>query len=430
MKDKWTNDIKDRMKSFELPEPEGLWDRIENKLDEETVVPVRKTPVRILSRRILDAVAIAAAILAFIYLGGSFDTKLPDLSTPLVGGVIDKAETDIKPEQTESSPEPRYAKISNLPPARLATAFSAKKRIGVSEAAQNAEKQSEIKPDETAPNIVAEDTAKTVISEPAAHTPTDRNPGDYSRRYATSELGGLNKKKRSSKGIQLNLYANGGNNLSNSTRPNFRGGNTSYAYDGNSGSGVELGSGMILGKSKQEASASYISEENHHLPVRIGISAAYPLTERISIEAGVNYTNLTTDRKNGNVSNYNASKQELHYIGIPVNVKFRAYSWRALDFYASAGVMGEKCIDGHIREHIIVNDKETQTNTENIHIKQLQWSVNAGAGIQCNLTNHIGLYAEPGVSYFFNDGSSVRTIYKDKPWNFNLNLGLRLNLGR
>lgn len=40
------------------------------------------------------------------------------------------------------------------------------------------------------------------------------------------------------------------------------------------------------------------------------------------------------------------------------------------------------------------------------------------------------MYVEPGISYYFDDGSPISTIYKEKPVNFNLNLGLRFTFGR
>ena len=54
--------------------------------------------------------------------------------------------------------------------------------------------------------------------------------------------------------------------------------------------------------------------------------------------------------------------------------------------------------------------------------------MNAAAGVQYNFSNLLGLYVEPGVSYYFDNGSSVSNIYKDKPFNFNLNLGLRFTI--
>lgn len=49
--------------------------------------------------------------------------------------------------------------------------------------------------------------------------------------------------------------------------------------------------------------------------------------------------------------------------------------------------------------------------------------------MQFNLSSVVGLYVEPGVSYYFDNGSSVSNIYKEKPLNFNLEFGLRFSLG-
>ena len=37
-------------------------------------------------------------------------------------------------------------------------------------------------------------------------------------------------------------------------------------------------------------------------------------------------------------------------------------------------------------------------------------------------------YAEPGVVYYFDDGSNVNTIRKEHPFNFNIQLGVRFTL--
>lgn len=49
--------------------------------------------------------------------------------------------------------------------------------------------------------------------------------------------------------------------------------------------------------------------------------------------------------------------------------------------------------------------------------------------MQLDITRHIGVYIEPGISYYFDNNSDVRNIYKDRPLNFNLNIGLRFTFG-
>lgn len=166
----------------------------------------------------------------------------------------------------------------------------------------------------------------------------------------------------------------------------------------------------------------------HHLPLRTGISFTYKLNDRFGIESGLTYTNLSSDIFQGSDSHYLKGKQTLHYIGIPLNLKINLFSWKNVDLYASAGAMGEKCVAGNLKEKFVVNNETTKREKTPIEEKPFQWSVNAAAGLQFNFSSLVGLYVEPGVSYYFDDGSSLKTIYKEKPLNFNLNLGIRLSL--
>lgn len=51
------------------------------------------------------------------------------------------------------------------------------------------------------------------------------------------------------------------------------------------------------------------------------------------------------------------------------------------------------------------------------------------AGGEIRIVKGLSVYAEPGLSYYFDNGSSIRNIYKDKPLNFSLNLGMRWTVG-
>jgi invasion protein IalB len=41
----------------------------------------------------------------------------------------------------------------------------------------------------------------------------------------------------------------------------------------------------------------------------------------------------------------------------------------------------------------------------------------------------LGLYVEPGIRYYMDNGSAVRNYFKDKPTNVTLQMGLQLNIG-
>ena len=93
-------------------------------------------------------------------------------------------------------------------------------------------------------------------------------------------------------------------------------------------------------------------------------------------------------------------------------------NWNFLDkklftLYVSGGGMIEKCVYGKLG-----TEKET--------VKPLQFSVSGAVGAQFNATKRVGIYVEPGVAYFFDDGSDVQTIRKENPFNFNIQAGIRL----
>lgn len=167
----------------------------------------------------------------------------------------------------------------------------------------------------------------------------------------------------------------------------------------------------------------------HRLPVHAGASIAYRINDRVSVETGIAYSYLSADIHEGSDSYYFAGEQSLHYVGIPVGVRVRAMSWKNFDIYVGAEFEADKCVSGTIKKAYVINGQTRDDGRESISIRPLQWSVNAGAGVQYNFSSMVGIYAEPGLSYYFDNGSNIETIYSEKPLNFNLNIGLRVSFG-
>lgn len=172
------------------------------------------------------------------------------------------------------------------------------------------------------------------------------------------------------------------------------------------------------------------TEYKHRQPVRVGLNVAYRLTDRLSVESGVSYTRLSSDMKDGTKNNYSSSSQKLDYIGVPLNVKYRAFGYRRLSVYASAGLLTEKCVSGKTTHEYVISGEKKKHEAEDVAAKPWQLSVNAALGVQFDVLRNVGVYVEPGVSYYFDDRSPLSTIYKEKPLNFNLNLGVRYTIGK
>lgn len=166
----------------------------------------------------------------------------------------------------------------------------------------------------------------------------------------------------------------------------------------------------------------------HEQPIRIGLNLRYNLNERFSLKGGITYSKLVSHLSSGSDKYRYETDQTLHFIGIPVGINYHFLQSKYLEVYVSGGGMVEKCISGSSITNYIFNNQVTFGEKENVKVNPLQWSINTSAGIQYNITSQIGLYTEPGFNYYLKNGSQVHTIYREKPLNFNLEIGLRFSI--
>ena len=157
--------------------------------------------------------------------------------------------------------------------------------------------------------------------------------------------------------------------------------------------------------------AKQVVDIKHHQPISFGLSVRKGLAKGFSLETGLTYTLLSSDAKLAGEEQQ--IEQKLHYIGIPLRANWNFLDKKLVTLYVSGGGMVEKCVYGKLG-----SEKET--------VKPLQFSVSGGVGAQINATKRLGIYVEPGVAYYFNDGSDIQTIRKENPFNFNIQAGVRL----
>ena len=120
----------------------------------------------------------------------------------------------------------------------------------------------------------------------------------------------------------------------------------------------------------------------------------------------------------------------MHYVGLPVSVSYSIWHNNAVNIYATAGGEAEKLVNGKAKTTHDANGIETYSTTENIKSSKLLFSTNAAAGIEYKTGKSFSLYAGPGISYHFKNGSEIKNIYTENPLNFNLNIGIRININK
>lgn len=171
-----------------------------------------------------------------------------------------------------------------------------------------------------------------------------------------------------------------------------------------------------------------VMSADHHAPLTVGMTARYSFNNRLSAETGVTYTLLTSDITSAYEGNIvRNGRQTLHYVGIPLKANYSLWNYRKFGLYLSAGALLEWMVDGKYTESPTGDNDRYE---ENFDSSPAQLSLNAAVGMQFNFTRRFGIYAEPGASYYFDDCSSLTTIYKEHPWNFTLRMGLRINLNQ
>lgn len=176
------------------------------------------------------------------------------------------------------------------------------------------------------------------------------------------------------------------------------------------------------------------SQSTYGVPVSFGIGAKYRLSDKLAFGTGINYSLLSRSftgqynevdgmglvTKSISTDIYN----EIHYIGIPLNLYYDVLRSGNIDFYVYGGGSVEKGLG---------NNYHIKCEPESFWYKErvpgLQWSVAAGLGLEFNLYRHLSLYLDPSVRYYFdcNQPTSVRT---SRPYMFNFDIGFRFDLGK
>ena len=418
MKRNWKEDIHDRLGNFETDAPDGLWEAIHQRMAQTEPAQAEKRQTPFVLQPALRRTACAAAACLALVAGYQY---FADGGKETANGV------KVAQSGVADIPTNRYVAKNAVAPA--ATVYA----------------QTQNSPAVLQPNGRVEQTADAIaqpmqndesaqISTPQhinTSTPQPHNPSTPQHlNPSTSLLAYTPVERHSSRhdGVAarwtLSTSATtgmGASSVTNSTATYVEAvGPDDVIWADN----PQLGIGIFnQGKSVK-------TEYKHRLPVRVGLNVAYRLTDRLSVESGVSYTRLSPDMKDGTKNNYSSSSQKLDYIGVPLNVKYRAFGYRRLSVYASAGLLTEKCVSGKTTHEYVISGEKKKHEAEDVAAKPWQLSVNAALGAQFDVLRNVGVYVEPGVSYYFDDRSPLSTIYKEKPLNFNLNLGVRYTIGK
>lgn len=165
----------------------------------------------------------------------------------------------------------------------------------------------------------------------------------------------------------------------------------------------------------------YEEKTRHHRPISMGLSAQFGLAKRLALTTGVVYSNLRSDyiyEMGGTTLERN---QVLHYVGVPVEVVYTVWSKYGLSAYATAGAQADFCVKATLKSEGV---------KKSIDKDRVQFSTLVGVGVQYNFIPSVGVYVEPTLKYYFDNGSDVENAFKDRPTNIGFQFGLRYNIDK
>ncbi len=155
------------------------------------------------------------------------------------------------------------------------------------------------------------------------------------------------------------------------------------------------------------------------VPLSAGVQVAVPLTERLLVASGLRYTYLVSQYDMlVNKEKFEGAYNQLHYLGIPLELSYRFVQTHGFGLYASVGGAAEKCI----AQRYVYG-----SNTLREKVGGLQWSAQAGLGAEYWFAQRAGIYFDPSLVYYF-DNSQPLSIRTQQPLQARFEVGLRFKL--
>jgi cytoskeletal protein RodZ len=414
----WTEQLRQRLNDAEVPAPENLWDSISQQLDTQGQqqntqgqqqdaedAHVAKKPRRV--ALLPWAVAASVVLIAGVAMWWQLRSNTPDIAmhepTPHPITLTDNKAVNTKASAVNTkasaanshiSTTSTHAMLAYKDNALVPTASNKEEVMALTMAEQEVQSEpiAEVSTTTSTPTATAtqktQRTTQTQAAHTAYHLPRAQHQASNTRwQVGVGTAGNMNRYKSSGP-----IYVNSLSAV-----------NTEYADN------------EMFRVSPYEQDTKDVT--HHDMPISIGLTASYSVTPRIALASGLVYTLATSSFQHG--ASMPKETQTLHYVGIPLNLSYTVWGNSWLRTYIMAGAQADMNVKATLK---------ADGHKSNIDNDRAQFSVTGGAGVQLNVAQQLGIYVEPGVRYYFDNGSAVQTIFKEHPTNFSLQVGLRWNI--
>lgn len=456
MNNDWTDRLRDRMADYEMPVGDELWANIEQSLAQDEVFANKNDHSNhgVARSIVMRRFSIAASIAALLA-GGAYVYFHPwnEVAENEVAAIFDKGpKTFIDKRQTAVPKDSQAAISDNSQKSISANGQNAMSKDGLQTLSGGGQNRNNILAQSNSVELESSESALSLdldtqssarsVNEKSEAVPSSRSSrkvnslitseGDVmssaqnGRRTVLAqssmdeELGRKDKHHRG--GLKLQLYGENGfiGKTSGGNSPVLMSSMPSsdpVYYDKN----IKIANFFDERYMAMIPTSDLYEETKHHQPISVGMQVGFHLLPKLKLSTGLVYTKVSSDFISGVYDTRTVSTQDLHYIGIPLNLSYFVWEYKGLHTYVTAG--GEGAVN-------IKNHTETDGEVKESKRDKMQWSTNASVGIQYDFIPQLGVYVEPGMKYYFDNGSQIENIFKDKKLNFNIQFGLRFNVGK
>lgn len=430
MKDElWMKKIKERLDDYSEPLPDFGWERLEKDLaasdapkpEIRKIIPFRRWAVAVAAASI-----VAVSSISLWLLQSKIGDEVKNANVPALAVVPDYLPQQTLPSERTDAAEP-LRRINKKPSSRPASRRSLvaqnidiadAKEVKINEPVYEEKQPEAVVSDQTNVDQTLNVDQTMNVEKPAEEQVIERRrPSGKDKLHLPVERKSSSRSKGWSMGMSVanagNILGSGGDHANPVYSSGFNLGRLDLSSTAHGLLAIPDSKEIVFkdGLPYLQSREKKIASIDHKQPLSFGISVRKNLPKGFSVETGLTYTYLSSDV----IYEGSSEKvgQKLHYLGIPLRANWSFVDTKSFTMYLSGGGTVEKCVYAKV-------------GSESESVNPIQLSVMGAVGAQYNISRRVGLYVEPGVSYFFDDGSSIQTIRKDNPFNFTLQAGLRL----
>ncbi|MBR5108270.1 MAG: hypothetical protein IK098_09535 [Bacteroidales bacterium] len=423
MDNEWKNSLRERFSDYASPEPEGLWEGIEQGMAGK---PRRKMlPVWIVS-----GLAAAAAVALVVFLHPEKTLETPDLQKQATLAESVQADAAVVDTAATSSPA-ATGDLEAVSAGSKSVPFAVASRqtlLAEAEPVASVPVTEETVPDAVNDRPTRLDRESVVKQEiPVTEKKEVEEMPDqvgHDEQDPSQRIIPVKNRKR----FSIGAYGNGGQASKEQTQGYGMNRTGEYLGTRATGKNVKNDMGGLMRTLASNRASSF--EAHHAAPLRVGVTAAWELTPHLNLVSGLNWTYLNSEFEETASPIRTVVGQDLGYLGVPLRLEAGFKVWKGLWLSAGAGGMVEKGLLSSSSTHTWVDGQIAETlKNPKPDTGGLLWSVGATAGAEYRFSPSFGLYVTPGVEYHFDNGAQVRSAYTEKPLHWNVNLGVRFHFG-